>query len=480
MAFEKKELKKKSENVSDWYNDVVLKAELADYGPVKGTMVIRPYGYAIWEAVQHIFDAMIKKVGVQNAYFPLFIPMSLLNKEKKHVEGFSPELAVVTHGGGEKLAEPLVVRPTSETIMYSMFAKWIQSHRDLPLLINQWCNVVRWEKRTYLFLRTTEFLWQEGHTAHATHEEAIDFTKKAHEWYRQIFEEYFALPVLLGTKSETEQFAGAVSSLTVEALMPDGKSLQSATSHDLGQNFSKVFEIQFSNKEGKREFVWQTSWGISTRALGALFLTHGDDDGLILPPKIAPYQVVIIPISRGTDGGKDTLTAYVKRIEEALLAIGIRVIVDDADDSPGRKFNRWEMKGVPVRMEIGAKEEQAELVTIAFRDTHEKIQMKWKESIMQIEDMLTAMQKRLFEKQKAFLDSHTYQVDSYDEFKKIMASTKGFIHALWCEDAACEKEMKEETKATTRCLPINAPEEKGTCIHCGKPAHHRWIFGQSY
>lgn len=480
MAFEKKELKKKSVNISDWYNDVVLKAELADYGPVKGTMVIRPYGYALWEAVQRIFDGMIKEAGVQNAYFPLFIPMSLLAKEKEHVEGFSPELAVVTHGGGEKLAEPLAVRPTSETIMYSMYAKWIQSYRDLPLLLNQWCNVVRWEKRTYLFLRTTEFLWQEGHTAHETHKEAIDFTNKAHEWYRQVFEEYLAMPVILGRKSTTEQFAGAAFSLTVEALMPDGKSLQSATSHDLGQNFSKVFDIQFSSKDGKREYVWQTSWGMSTRALGGLFLVHGDDDGLILPPKVAPYQVVIIPITKSDKEEHTSLKTYVKRIQEAVTATGVRVLVDETDDSIGRKFNKWEMKGVPVRIEIGEKEVASETVTIVFRDTHEKKQLKWKECVLRIEEILTSMQKRLFDKQKAFLASHSFLVDSYDEFKNIMNTSKGFIHALWCEDAVCEKEIKDETKATTRCLPLDAKEEKGVCIHCGKPATHRWIFGQSY
>jgi len=480
MAFDKKEIKKKSDNISEWYNDIILKAELADYGPVKGTMIIRPYGYALWETTQQIFDKMIKAAGVQNAYFPLFIPMSLLTKEKTHVEGFSPELAVVTHGGGEKLAEPLVVRPTSETIMYSMFAKWIQSHRDVPLLLNQWCNVVRWEKRTYLFLRTTEFLWQEGHTAHATHDESIAFAKKAHEWYRQVFEDYYAMPVTLGRKSTTEQFAGAAFSLTVEALMPDGKSLQAATSHDLGQNFSKVFDIQFTNKEGKREAVWQTSWGLSTRALGGLFLTHGDDDGLILPPKMAPYQVVIVPITKSGFSENKTLEAYVARIQSALLEIGIRVIVDSSDSSMGRKCNTWEMKGVPVRLEIGDKEVSRDMVTIALRDTHEKQEMKWNDSVMQMQDILLAMQKRLFDKQKSFLEQNTHHVDSYEEFKTCMNTTKGFIHALWCEDAACEKQIKEETKATTRCLPLDAKEEKGVCVHCGKPAMHRWIFGQSY
>jgi len=479
MAFEKKELKKKSDNISSWYNDVVLKAELADYGPVKGTMVIRPYGYAIWEEVQHIFDKMIKVEGVQNAYFPLFIPMSYLAKEKEHVEGFSPELAVVTHGGGEKLAEPLVVRPTSETIIYSMYAKWIQSYRDLPLLLNQWCNIVRWEKRTYLFLRTTEFLWQEGHTAHAAHEEATQFAQKAQDWYRQIFEDYFAIPVVLGKKSATEKFAGAAVSLTVEALMPDGKSLQAATSHDLGQNFSKAFDIQFATKDGKREYVWQTSWGLSTRALGGLFLVHGDDDGLILPPKIAPQQVVVVPIfGKETDSKK--LTAYVHRICDALVASGIRAFVDESDDSAGRKFNKWEVKGVPVRLEIGNKEMNEESVTVVLRDTHEKKEMKWKECVMQIDTMLADMQKRLFDKQKKLLDANTHDVSKYDEFKKIMDTTRGFLRAFWCEDATCEKAIKDETKATTRCLPLDAKEEKGMCIHCGKPATHRWLFGQSY
>ncbi|MFH0749678.1 MAG: proline--tRNA ligase [Candidatus Gottesmanbacteria bacterium] len=486
MAFDKKEVKKKSDNISNWYNDIVLKAELADYGPVKGTMVIRPYGYAIWETVQRIFDGMIKPAGVENAYFPMFIPMSLLEKEKEHVEGFSPELAVVTHAGGEKLAEPLVVRPTSETIMYSMFAKWVKSWRDLPLLLNQWCNIVRWEKRTYLFLRTTEFLWQEGHTAHATHEEAVSFALKAHEWYRQIFEDYFALPVMLGSKSKTEQFAGAARTYTVEILMPDGKALQSATSHDLGQNFSKVFGIQFQDKEKKLEYAWQTSWGMSTRALGGLFLTHGDDAGLILPPKVAPIQVVIVPILSTKQTSKKDQSAFVDRVYQALLSEQIRVHLDDSDDSPGRKFNKWEMKGVPIRIEIGVKETDEETVTLVFRDIGEKKTMAWKECIMQIDDELAAMQTRLFEKQKAFLKSHTFDVSSYDEFKNIMASTKGFLKAFWCEDAGCEKEIKNETKATTRCLPLDAkedkslPAEEGVCIHCGKPATHRWIFGQSY
>jgi prolyl-tRNA synthetase len=480
QGFEKKELKKKSDNVSDWYNDVVLKAELADYGPVKGTMVIRPYGYAIWEAVQRIFDGMIKAAGVENAYFPLFIPMSYLNKEKSHVAGFAPELAVVTHGGGEELAEPLVVRPTSETIMYAMYAKWVKSWRDLPVLLNQWCNVVRWEKRTYLFLRTTEFLWQEGHTAHATHEEAVAFARKAHDWYRQIFEDYFAMPVVLGVKSHTEQFAGAVSSYTVEALMPDGKALQAATSHDLGQNFSKVFGIQFQSRDGKLEHVWQTSWGLSTRALGGLFLSQGDDSGLVLPPKISPVQAVIVPILK-TDTDPAVITAYAQALADGLTAAGIRVKLDARDTvSAGRKFNDWEVKGVPVRLEIGAHEAAEGTVTMALRDTGEKRSLGRDEFLSSVIAILDQMQARLFAKQKAFLDSRTYTVDDYARFKEIMATTKGFLKAFWCEDPECEKQIKTETKATTRCLPLDAPEEKGVCIHCGRPATHRWIFGQSY
>ena len=500
MTFEKKELKKKSENISDWYNDVVLKAELADYGPVRGTMVIRPYGYAIWEKVQEIFNGMIKKAGVENAYFPMFIPMSLLEKEKEHVEGFSPELAVVTIAGGEKLAEPLAVRPTSETIMYAMFSKWIHSYRDLPLLLNQWCNVVRWEKRTYLFLRTTEFLWQEGHTAHAAHEEDLAMVEKARLWYQTMYEEYFAMPVITGLKSTNEKFAGAVSTYCVEPLMPDGKALQAATSHDLGQNFSKVFDIQFQNKDGKQEYVWQTSWGLSTRSLGGLFLTHGDDDGLILPPKIAPYQIVIIviPSPRGAENvlaDVRKMAAYIQNLQKDLTKKGIRVKVDTSEEieiylqdlqadtsveSVGRRFNKWEVKGVPMRLEIGSKEVVGGIVTVAIRDTKDKVIMKLDEFIATVDTLLSDIQKRLFEKQKKFLQDNTHDVSSWGEFVKIMNSTRGFLHAFWCEDPACEKQIKEKTKATTRCLPLGAKEEKGTCIHCGKTASHRWIFGQSY
>jgi len=482
MAFEKKELKKKSENIADWYNDVVLKSELADYGPVRGTMVIRPYAYAIWESIQEALNRMMKTAGVQNAYFPMFIPMSYLQKEKEHVKGFSPELAVVTIGGGETLSEPLAVRPTSETIMYSMFKKWVSSYRDLPLLLNQWCNVVRWEKRTYLFLRTTEFLWQEGHTAHATHEDALAMVTQAHEWYRQIYEDYLALPVMMGTKSATEKFAGAIATYTIETLMPDGKSLQSGTSHDLGQNFSKAFDITFQNKEGTLDHVWQTSWGLTTRSLGGMFLAHGDDQGLILPPRVAPTQIVIVPITKAnTDTTK--LFIYIERIAHSLRELGIRVHVDMRDSMTiGRKFNEWEVKGVPMRLEIGEKEMNDECVTFVFRDGGEKQNLPMKGFVPEIQSMLDAMQKRLFAKQKKHLDDLTFDVSTWEEFTKIMSSTRGFIRALWCEDAACEKTIKEKTKATTRCLPLDAEKgtKQGTCIHCGKPATHRWIFGQSY
>lgn len=478
--FEKKELKKKSENLSDWYTDVVLKAAIADYAPVKGCMVIRPYGYALWESVQEKLNRMMRSAGVENAYFPLFIPYSLLEKEKQHVAGFSPELAVVTVGGGEELKDPLVVRPTSETIMYDMYGKWVHSWRDLPLLINQWNNVVRWEKRTYLFLRTTEFLWQEGHTAHETEEEAVSMVMKALDWYRQVYEDYFAMPVVLGRKSETEKFAGAKRTFTIEALMPDGKALQGATSHNLGQNFSKSFDISFQSREGKMEYVWQTSWGFSTRSLGGLFLTHGDDSGLILPPKIASIQVVIIPIYRG-DEGKETLLEFCGEIRDALVGQGMRVRLDDRDSqSPGRKFNEWEVKGVPVRLEIGVKEMEARSVTLARRDTGEKTSVERKELLPKIEKVLEDIQVSLFAKAKAHLEANTRDAGTFAEFMNIMQTTRGFIRAFWCEDASCEAAIKEKTKATTRCLPLTAEEETGTCVHCGKPAVHRWLFGQSY
>lgn len=480
QSFEKKELKKKSENLSDWYTDVILKAEIADYAPVKGCMVIRPYGYALWEKVQEIFNGMMKTKNIQNAYFPLFIPHSLLEKEKAHVKGFSPELAVVTIGGGEKLKDPLVVRPTSETIMYAMYAKWVHSWRDLPVLINQWNNVVRWEKRTYLFLRTTEFLWQEGHTAHETEKEAMDMVLTALEWYRQVYEDYFAMPVVYGRKSESEKFAGGKETYAIEALMPDGKALQAATSHNLGQNFSKPFDIHFQTKAGTVDYVWQTSWGLSTRALGGLFLTHGDDNGLILPPKIASIQVVILPIVKsGSDGKK--LAAYCQELCETLANAGIRCRLDGREEpSVGRRFNEWEVKGVPCRFEVGEKEVGDRTVTISRRDTGEKITVRREQMLAQTQRLLDEIQKVLYHRAKTFLDENTREAASYEEFKKIMSTSRGFIRAFWCEEADCEAAIKEETKASTRCLPFGAVEEKGTCIHCGKPATRRWLFAQAY
>jgi len=477
--FKKRDITKKSKDLSRWYTDVVLKAELADYGPAKGTMVIRPYGYEIWERLQEIFNRMIKNHGVKNAYFPLFIPLSLLEKEKNHIEGFSPELAIVTHGGGKKLKEPLVVRPTSETIMYEMYSKWIQSWRDLPVLINQWNNVVRWEMRTYLFLRTTEFLWQEGHTAHETEEEAIEMSLRALDWYRKIYEDYLAMPVVLGTKSRAEKFAGAKTTYTVESLMPDGKALQAATSHNLGQNFSKAFDINFQDKNGNAQYVWQTSWGLSTRSLGGLFLVHGDDQGLILPPKIAPIQVVIVPIWGDND---EKVKAHAFKIKEQLKKNGIRVKLDDREEyRVGYKFNEWELKGVPLRLEIGKKEAEENSVTFVRRDGKEKKNIVSASNIAKlVKGKLDAIQKDLFTLAKKNLNNSIFETNLYNEFKKRAAKERGYIKAHWCESEECEKKIKEETKATTRALPLNVAEEKGKCIYCGKPSKHRWYFAQAY
>ncbi len=479
--FEKREITKKSENISKWYNDVVLKAELADYGPVRGTMVIRPYGYAIWERVQSVLDAMFKSAGVQNAYFPLFIPHSLLEKEKEHVEGFSPELAIVTIGGGEELKDPLVVRPTSETIMYEMYSKWVQSWRDLPLLLNQWCNVVRWEKRTYLFLRTLEFLWQEGHTAHATEEEAVGFATMALEWYRKTYEEYYAVPVMLGIKSGKERFAGAKTTYTVELLMPDGKALQGATSHNLGQNFSKAFNISFQNKEGKNDFVWQTSWGFSTRSLGGLFLIHGDDNGLVLPPRLAPTKAVIIPVL-GKDNNK--VLEFANKVKKSLVSgdsefPGKVEVWDDTEKTTGWKINEAELKGIPIIVSVGPKEVEENSFSVSTR-LGEKSSAPLKGAFQSIETLLFKIQKALLSRARTFLKDNTHEVASYEDFKKIMESSRGFIWAFWCENVECEEKIKVETKATTRCLPLNAKEEEGKCIYCDSKAIHRWLFAQAY
>jgi prolyl-tRNA synthetase len=475
MAF-KKDLTPKSENLSDWYNQIVLKAELADYGPAKGTMIFRPYGYGIWELVQKEFDARIKEHGVENAYFPLFIPESFLKREEKHVEGFSPELAVVTIGGGEELEEKLVVRPTSETIMYDAFSRWVHSWRDLPLKVNQWNNVVRWEKRTYLFLRTTEFLWQEGHTAHAMHNEASELQHWAMEEYARLYKEFFAIPGYVGRKSESEKFAGADMTLTYETLMPEGKALQSCTSHDLGQNFSKAFDITFQDKSGNKEYAWQTSWGLSTRSIGGLIMTHGDDKGLILPPRLAPVQVVILPVKPNDEA----VLTECRALKEKLKTVGIRSIVDDADETIGFRINKWELKGVPLRIELGQKEIESGQATVARRDIGEKESLPLTELDTKLHVLLDDVQKNLLEKAERFLKDNTHVVDSYEEFKNILETKRGFLKALWCEDSACEAVLKKETKASTRCLPIDAPKEEGKCIRCDKPANYRWIFAQAY
>ena len=475
MAYEKN-LTKKSVDLSVWYNRVVLEAELADYGPAKGTMIFRPYGYRIWELIQRTMDEKIKEKGVENAYFPLFIPESFLSKEKKHVEGFSPELAVVTIGGGEELKEKLIVRPTSETIMYDAYAKWVHSWRDLPILINQWNNVVRWEKRTYLFLRTTEFLWQEGHTAHAIHKEATDMMVWAIKMYEKTYKDLMALPGYIGKKSESEKFAGADITMTYETLMPEGKALQSCTSHDLGQNFSKAFDIKFQDKDGETKYAWQTSWGLSTRSIGGLLMAHGDDNGLILPPRVAPIQVVIIPV-----GDEPEILSSANKLSDLLRVDAIRAKVDTRDDeSLGFKINKWELRGVPLRIELGPKERQTGSVTVVRRDTLEKLEVPISEVSKEIPKLLDNIQENLYNRALKFLEENTREATSYEKFKEIMTGPRGFIRAFWCENEECEAEIKEETKASTRCLPLDAEEEEGTCVHCGNKATHKWLFAQAY
>jgi len=476
MIFEKKNLPKKSENLANWYNRVVLLAELADYGPAKGTMVFRPYGYALWENIQKELDQDIKAKGVKNAYFPLFIPESLIKKEREHVEGFAPELAIVTIGGGEELKEKLIVRPTSETIMYHMYAKWIESWRDLPILINQWNNVVRWEKRTYLFLRTSEFLWQEGHTAHATHEEALEMVYWAMSAYEKIYRELLAMPGFVGRKSETEKFAGAITTITYETLMPEGKALQSCTSHDLGQNFSKPFDIKFLSKEGKQEYVWQTSWGLSTRAIGGMLMVHGDNSGLRLPPRVAPIQIVVLPVKMETD-----ILQTCDQIAAELKNQGVRVLVDTRDDETlGFKINKWELKGVPLRIEIGPQEIKTQKFRAVRRDNGEKLEIPISKTAPRVKEILENIQTNLYQQAEIFLQENTREAKTYEDFKEIMRTAKGFIRAFWCENPECEAKIKAETKATPRCLPLNAKEEKGQCLLCGGPAKYKWIFGQSY
>lgn len=467
----------REEDYSRWYTDIVLKAELADYAPVRGCMIIRPYGYALWENVQKALDAKFKATGHKNAYFPLFIPESFLAKEEEHVEGFSPQLAVVTHGGGKKLAEPLIVRPTSETIINAMFAKWIRSWRDLPLLINQWCNVVRWELRTRLFLRTLEFLWQEGHTAHATAEEAEEEARRMLEVYREFAEEEMAIPVIVGRKSESERFAGAVHTYTIEAMMQDRRALQAGTSHFLGQNFAKAFEITYQTRDNRLEYVWQTSWGLSTRVIGAIIMVHGDDQGLILPPRLAPIEVVIVPIWR-SDKQEAEVRKAVEGVRDELR--GVRYEFDDRETyTPGWKFNEWEQKGVPLRIEIGPREVEKKQVVLVRRDTGEKSITPLEGLKERIEASLEEVQKNLHRRALAFREENSHQVDDYEKFKGILEGPGGFLWAHWCGSAECEAKIKAETKATIRAIPFQG-KERGKCIRCGETSIQRVIFAKAY
>lgn len=467
----------KAGDLSDWYTTVIRLADLADYGPSKGTMIIKPYGYAIWENIQAAMNPLIKDRGVGNAYFPLFIPMSFLEREKDHVEGFAPELAVVTHAGGEELEEALVVRPTSETIMYDAYAKWVQSWRDLPVMMNQWCNAVRWEKRTMPFIRTSEFLWQEGHTAHATHQEAIELQKWAMDMYATVYRDYFAMDGYVGWKSTAERFAGADSTLTFESLMPSGKTLQAVTSHDLGQNFSKGFDIRFQNTDGGESFVWQTSWGLSTRSIGGLILMHGDDNGLRLPPRLAPVQVTIIPVKPDED-----VLMYCSTIQDTLKKSGIRVQTDARDDeSFGFRINKWEVKGVPLICKIGGKEVTDQTATIKRRDTGDEVTILLSEFKQTVSGLLDSIQTELLNQSQLFIQSNTREAKNYDEFKKILAEHRGFIKVCWNDDPEVEKKIKEETKAKTSCRPVNLPEiADGVDFYTGQPAKQQWLFAQSY
>ena len=475
-SFTKKYLTKKSEDLSKWYNEVILKAQLADYAPVRGCMVIRPYGYSLWEGIQNFMDGLIKKRGVKNAYFPIFIPEKFLNLEKEHVAGFAPHLAVVTIAGGEELKERLVVRPTSETVMYAMYKQWTQSWRDLPILINQWNNVVRWEKRTYLFLRTSEFLWQEGHCAHATHEESHDLVLWALDVYQKTYVDLLAMYGVAGIKSEAEKFAGADRTYTYEMLMPDGKALQGCTSHDLGQNFAKAFDWSVQDEKGEKLYPWQNSWGYSTRSIGGLVMTHSDDQGLVLPPMIAPVQIVIIPIFKNE---KEKIVKYCQKLEDNLRSY--RLEIDNKEgETAGYKFNKWEVKGVPLRIEVGEKEVQKEEVTIVRRDSGSKLVVKLANLKNEISSLLNEIQQEAFLRHKKFTEENTHEVNAYEEFKEIMQTKRGFLKSFWCENVLCEKKIKDETKATTRCLPLGTKKEEGKCVYCGNEARHRWLFAQSY
>jgi prolyl-tRNA synthetase len=473
------EITPQSEDFSRWYLDVVRRAELADYSPVKGCMVIRPYGYAIWELIQQGLDRRFKESGHVNAYFPLFIPESLLMREAQHVEGFAPQVAWVTRGGDEELEERLIVRPTSEVIIGTMYAKWIQSWRDLPVLINQWANVVRWEKVTRPFLRTTEFLWQEGHTAHETEAEAQEETLKILALYKDFAEKDLAMPVIDGQKSDAEKFAGASKTYSIEALMGDGRALQAGTSHNLGQNFAKAFEIQFQGRDKTLQHAWTTSWGVSTRLIGGAIMTHGDDSGLILPPKVAPYQVVVVPISRGN--WQETVLPRAREIRDDLTRQGVRVMLDDREAyTPGWKFAEWEMRGVPLRLEIGPKDIEKSQVMLARRDTREKLPVPMDGLTGKVLSLLQEIQDGLFRRALQFREEHTTRVTSYEEFKSIMDGRPGFVIAGWCGSGECEEQIKAETQATLRNIPFGNETASGTCVKCGRPASSEPWFAKAY
>jgi prolyl-tRNA synthetase len=489
MADDKK-LTTRAADFSAWYNELVLRAELADYAPVRGCMVIRPNGYGIWERMQRQMDDMFKATGHVNAYFPLLIPQSYLSKEAEHVEGFAPETAVVTHGGGKLLEEPLVIRPTSETIIYSMFAKWVQSYRDLPILMNQWANVIRWEMRTRLFLRTLEFLWQEGHTAHASHDEAEEETRKMLGVYRTFMEQYIAMPVITGQKTESEKFAGALRTYSCEAMMQDNKALQAGTSHNLGQNFAKAFELKFQSEKGTEEFAWNTSWGTSTRMVGGLIMTHSDDKGLVCPPRLAPIEVVIVPIFR-TDEDKARVLAAAEQLKESLGSFTRpehqrrRIHIDAREGmKPGAKYYEWELRGVPLRMELGPRDLDAGQCVIVRRDTGTKQPLPLAELETALPAMLEQMQADLFAAAVARREANSIRERiSYDKFKEVMAGNGGFVYAGWCGDPAVEAQVKEETKATIRCIPdpeFRSAEAPTTCMVTGRPATCEVLWAKAY
>lgn len=473
-----KEITSKEEDFSQWYIDIILKTELADYAPIKGCMVIRPYGFTLWENMQFLLDKRFKETGHSNAYFPIFIPEKLLQKEAEHVEGFAPEVAWVTHGGIDKLAERIAVRPTSETIICSMYSKWINSYRDLPVLINQWANVVRWEKSTKPFLRTAEFLWQEGHTAHISEDEAEEETLRMLEVYRDFIETELAIPVIKGRKTEKEKFAGALRTYTVEALMSDGKALQSGTSHNLGQHFAKVFDITYLDKDGELKYVWQTSWGVSTRLIGAIIMAHGDSRGLKLPPNVAPIQVIMVPIS--SYGNKDTVLNKCNQIYNTLKK-NYRVKLDDRDEyTPGWKFNEWEMKGVPIRLELGPKDIEKNQAVLVRRDTGDKKIVQIEKLNKYIGELLNEIQENMLHQAKSFVQKNTQSAETVEELHEIMENERGFVKAMWCGNSECEDKIKEVTGATIRCIPFDQEDISNKCICCGHKAKQMVYFARAY